>query len=55
MSRASGLFHAVECLAHGAIADGMHMNQQATGIGGIDQFTEVLRVQQQFTALAGVL
>ncbi|MNE49728.1 hypothetical protein D3C80_1442700 [compost metagenome] len=41
-----GLLDAIERLAHGAVADRMHMHQPATGIGGADQLAKVLRVQQ---------
>ncbi|MCY1288215.1 hypothetical protein D9M70_372460 [compost metagenome] len=48
------LFDAVEGFAHRAIADGMHVHQPASGVGGADQFAEVLRVDQQFAALVRV-
>ncbi|MCY1419301.1 hypothetical protein D9M71_348870 [compost metagenome] len=51
----TGLLDAVERLAHRAVADGVHMHQPATGIGGADQLAKMRRVDQQFTGLVGVL
>ncbi|MNY28425.1 hypothetical protein D3C86_1623990 [compost metagenome] len=46
-----GLLDAVERLAHRAVADGMHMHQPATGIGGADQLAKMRRVDQQLAGL----
>lgn len=48
------LLHAVQRLAHRAVADGVDVDQPAAGVGGADQFAEVRRVDQQFALLPAV-
>lgn len=48
------LLHAVQRLAHRAVADGVDVDQPAAGVGGADQFAEVRRVDQQFARLPAV-